>query len=165
MTTKSSHEDWSDKIQEKRKHKLAETEKALRTGEQSTNSQETFLRKPRATIEINMKIERPSYHKTWDGGKALIKPFLSSHVGITPDPRSDTALAYALLVKGWGGGGGGQLMGFEIIGAQAQDVNPRIRSKNGPSTNNRPLMVSTKCRPKTRAQLSPLNTGSPMNPY
>ena len=33
----------------------------------------------------------------------LIKPFLSSHVDITPDPRSDTALAYARLVKGWGG--------------------------------------------------------------
>ena len=39
---------------------------------------------------------------------------------ITPDPRSDTALAYALLVKGWGGGGGGGVTdGVEIIGAQA----------------------------------------------
>ena len=43
---------------------------------------------------------------------------------ITPDPRSDTALAYALLVKGCGGGGGGGggggvTDGVEIIGAQA----------------------------------------------
>ena len=81
--------------------------KASRTGEQSANGQGTFLRKLRATTEINAKIEKPSYHRTWDGNKALIKPFLSSHVGITPDPRSDTALAYARLVKGWGGGGGG----------------------------------------------------------
>ena len=41
---------------------------------------------------------------------------------IKPDLSSDTALAYAPLIKGWGGGGGGgggggQLMGFEIIGA------------------------------------------------
>ena len=45
------------------------------------------------------------YHKTWDDDKALIKPFLSSYMGITPDPKSDTALAYAHLVKGWEGGG------------------------------------------------------------
>ena len=32
----------------------------------------------------------------------LIKPFLSSHVDITLDPRSDTTLTYARLVKGWG---------------------------------------------------------------
>ena len=55
---------------------------------------------------------------------------------ITPDPRSDTALAYAPLVKGWGGGGGGgeggQLMGFEIIGAQAQDASPKTGLKIGP---------------------------------
>ena len=80
-------------------------------------------------------------------------------MGITPDPRSDTALAYARLVKGWGGGGGGgggQLMGFEIIGAQTQDASPNVRIKRGPSTSNRPLMVSPKCRPETRAQLAPL---------
>ena len=49
----------------------------------------------------------------------LIKSFLSSHVDITPDPRSDTTLAYARLVKDWGGGGGGEgaTDGFEIIGA------------------------------------------------
>ena len=41
------------------------------------------LRKLRATAEINAKIEKPSYHKMRDDGKALIKPFLSSHVGIT----------------------------------------------------------------------------------
>ena len=81
--------------------------KASRAGKQSANGQGTFLRKLRATAEINVKIEKPSYHKTWDDDKALIKPFLSSHVGIMPNPRSDTTLAYALLVKGWGGGGGG----------------------------------------------------------
>ena len=85
------------------KHKLIEEKKALRTGEQSANSKGAFLRKLRTTAEINAKIEKPSHHKMWDGDKALIKPFLSSHVDITPDPRSDTALAYALLVKGWGG--------------------------------------------------------------
>ena len=47
-------------------------------------------------------------------------------------------------------------MGFEIIGAQAQDASPNIGIKNGPGTSNRPLMVSPKCRPKTRAQLTPL---------
>ena len=39
-------------------------------------------------------------------------------------------------------------MGFEIIGAQAQDTSPNIGIKNGPSTSNRPLMVS----PKMQAQ-------------
>ena len=108
----------------------------------------------------NAKIERPSYHKTWDGDKALIKPFLSSHVGITPDLRSDTTLSYARLVKGWGGGGGGggvvQLMGFEIIGARAQDASLIVGIKNGPSTSNRPLIASPKCRPEARAQLASL---------
>ena len=32
---------------------------------------------------------------------------------------------YARLVKDLGGGGGGQLMGFKIIGVQAQDVSPK----------------------------------------
>ena len=77
-------------------------------------------------------------------------------MGITPDPRSDTALAYARLVKGWGGGGGGQLMRFEIIGVWAQDASLNIGIKNRPSTRNRPLMVSPKCKPETRAQLAPL---------
>ena len=63
--------------QGKRKHQFSRTE------EQSANDQRTFLRKPRATAEINAKIENSSYHKTWDGGKSLIKPFLSSHVGIS----------------------------------------------------------------------------------
>ena len=45
-------------------------------------------------------------------------------MNIMPDPRSDTDIAYARLVKGWGGGGGGggATDGFEIIGAQAQDA-------------------------------------------
>ena len=47
-------------------------------------------------------------------------------------------------------------MGFEIIGAQAQDTRPNVGSKNGPSTRNRPLVVSLKGRPKTRAQLAPI---------
>ena len=47
-------------------------------------------------------------------------------------------------------------MGFEIIGAQAQDASPNVGGKNGLSTRNRPLMVSPKCWPKTKAQLSPL---------
>ena len=48
------------------------------------------------------------------------------------------------------------LMGFEIIGVQAQDASPNVEIKNGPSTSNRPLMVSLKCRPKTRVQLAHL---------
>ena len=56
---------------------------ASKTGEQSANGQRTFLRKPRAIAEINAEIEKSSYHKMWDGGKALIKPFLRSHVGIS----------------------------------------------------------------------------------
>ena len=74
-------------------------------------------------------------------------------MGITPDPRSDTALAYARLSKA---GGGGQLMGFEIIGVQTQDASPNIRIKNGPSASNRPLTVFPKCRPEMKAQLAPL---------
>ena len=42
-------------------------------------------------------------------------------MGITPDPRSDTALAYARFSQ--------TLMGFEIIGAQAQDAGPNVRIK------------------------------------
>ena len=49
-----------------------------------------------------------------------------------------------------------KFMGFEIIDAQAQDTSPTIRIKNGPSTSNRPLMISPKYRPKMRAQLVPL---------
>ena len=30
------------------------------------------------------------------------------------------------------------LMGFEIIGVQAQDTSPNVEIKNGPSTSNRP---------------------------
>ena len=52
-------------------------------------------------------------------------------------------------------------MGFEIIGAQAQDASPNIGIKNGPSINNRHLMVSPKCRPETRAQLAPLKNWYP----
>ena len=48
------------------------------------------------------------------------------------------------------------MMGFEKIGAQAQDTSPNVGIKNGPSTSNRPLMVSLKGMPKTRAQLTPL---------
>ena len=47
-------------------------------------------------------------------------------------------------------------MRFEIIGAQAQDTSPNVGIKNGPSTSNRPLMVSLKDILKTRAQLAPL---------
>ena len=42
-------------------------------------------------------------------------------------------------------------MGFEIIGVQAQDASLNVGIKNGPSTCNRPLIVSLKGRPKTRA--------------
>ena len=48
------------------------------------------------------------------------------------------------------------MMGFEIMGAQAQDTSPNVGIKIGHSTRNRPLMVSLKGRPKTRAQFSPL---------
>ena len=48
------------------------------------------------------------------------------------------------------------VMGFEIIGAQAQDTSPNVGIKNGHSTSNRPLVVSLKGKPKTRAQLAPL---------
>ena len=72
---------------------------------------------------------------------------------------TDTALAYARLVKGLGGGGGGggggELMGFEIMGSQAQDTSPNVGIKNELSTSNRLLKVSLKGRPKTRAQLVP----------
>ena len=79
---------------------------------------------------------------------------------ITPDPRSaeNTALTYSRLVKGWGGGA---LMGFEIMGAQAQDTSPNVGIKNWPSARYRPLMVSLKSRPKTRAQLAPLKGWQP----
>ena len=43
------------------------------------------------------------------------------------------------------------LMGFEIMGAQAQDTSPDVGIKIGPGTSNRPLMASLKGRPKTRA--------------
>ena len=46
-------------------------------------------------------------------------------------------------------------MGFEIIGAQAQDASPNVGIKNGPSTSNRPLMVSLNADPK-RGPNSPL---------
>ena len=52
-------------------------------------------------------------------------------------------------------------MGFEIMGAQAQDTSPNDGIKNGPSTGNMPLMVSLKGRPKTRAQLTPLKGWQP----
>ena len=52
-------------------------------------------------------------------------------------------------------------MGFEIMGAQAQDTSPNVGIKNGPSTSIRPLMVSVKGRPKTRAQLAPLKGWQP----
>ena len=52
-------------------------------------------------------------------------------------------------------------MGFEIIGAQAQDTSPNVGIKNGPSTSNRPFKVSLKGRLKTRAQLTPLKGWQP----
>ena len=42
-------------------------------------------------------------------------------------------------------------MGFEIMGAQAQDTNLNVEIKNGPNTSNRPLMVSLKGKPEMRA--------------
>ena len=45
-------------------------------------------------------------------------------------------------------------MGFEIIGAQAQDTSLNFGIKNGPNTSNRPLIVSLKGRLETRAQLA-----------
>ena len=44
-----------------------------------------------------------------------------------------------------------QLIGFEIMGVQAQDTSPNVGIKNGPSTSNRPSMVSLKGMPKMRA--------------
>ena len=54
-----------------------------------------------------------------------------------------------------------KLMGFEIIGAQAQDTSPNVGIKNGPSTSKRPLMVSLKGRPETRAKFAPLQSWQP----
>ena len=56
---------------------------------------------------------------------------------------------------------GGKLMGFEIMGAQAQDTSPNVGIKIGPGTSNRPLMVSLKGKPKTRAQFAPLKGWQP----
>ena len=53
------------------------------------------------------------------------------------------------------------LIGFEIMGVQAQDRSPNVEIKNGPSTSNKPLMVSLKGRRKTRAQLAPLKGWQP----
>ena len=47
------------------------------------------------------------------------------------------------------------------MGAQAQDISPNVEIKNGPSTSNRPLMVSLKGKPKTRVQLAPLKGWQP----
>ena len=52
-------------------------------------------------------------------------------------------------------------MGFEIMGAQAQDTSPNVGIKNGPGTSNKPLMVSLKGRPETRAQFPPLKDWQP----
>ena len=52
-------------------------------------------------------------------------------------------------------------MGFEIMGAQATDTSPNLGIKIGPSTSNRPLMVSLKGRPETRAQFAPLKGWQP----
>ena len=48
-------------------------------------------------------------------------------MGITPDPRNGTALAYARFSQRLGG----QLIGFEIMGAQAQSTSPKARLKKG----------------------------------
>ena len=53
------------------------------------------------------------------------------------------------------------LIGFQIKGTQAQDTSPNVKIKNGPRTSSRPLMVSLKGRPKTRAQLAPLKGWQP----
>ena len=47
------------------------------------------------------------------------------------------------------------------MGAQAQDTSPNVGIKNGPSTSYRPLLVSLKGRPKTRAQLASLKGWQP----
>ena len=47
------------------------------------------------------------------------------------------------------------------MGAQTQDTRPNVGIKIGPSTSNRPLMVSLKGRPKTRAQFAPLKGWQP----
>ena len=64
-----------------------------------------FLRKPRAIAEINAEIKKPSYHKTWDDDKALIKPFLSSHVGIDLIREAIRPLPTPAQSKAGGGGG------------------------------------------------------------
>ena len=52
-------------------------------------------------------------------------------------------------------------MGFEIMGAQTQDTSSNVGIKNGSGTSNRPLMVSLKGMPETRAQLAPLKGWQP----
>ena len=51
------------------------------------------------------------------------------------------------------------VMGFKIIGAQAQNTSLNARLKKGlrsrPSTSVGPLMTSPKYRPKARAQFTP----------
>ena len=47
------------------------------------------------------------------------------------------------------------------MGAQAQDTSPNVGIKIGPGTSNRPLMVSLKDMPKTRAQFAPLKGWQP----
>ena len=87
--------------------------------------------------------------------KAQIKPFLNSHMGIIPNPRNSTTLAYSCFSQRLGG----QLIGFKIMGAQTQNTSPNVRLKKGlrsrPSTSVGPLMASPKHRPKTRAQVTP----------
>ena len=53
------------------------------------------------------------------------------------------------------------LIGFEIMGVQAQDTSPNVGIKNGPSISHRPLMVSLKGKPETRAQFAPLKRWQP----
>ena len=52
-------------------------------------------------------------------------------------------------------------MGFEIMGAQAQDTSPNAEIKNGLGISNEPLMVSLKGRPKMRAHFAPLKGWQP----
>ena len=56
------------------------------------------------------------------------------------------------------------MMGFKIIGVQAQNTSPNARLKKGlrsrPSTSVRPLMTSPKYRPKKRAQFNLQKAGN-----
>ena len=81
-------------------------------------------------------------------------------MGITSDPRNDTALAYPRFSQRLGG----QLIGFKIMGAQAKNTSPNAQLKNGlrsrPSISHGPSKTSPKYRPKIRVNSPLQKTGN-----